>query len=213
MATPTRLSDLVAATMIPDGIEPAKPVPYEQTEEYRKHMAVIRESRLRKAGLFGPYAVADSAEGRRVHALAESGQGAYLWGEPGRGKTYAAATAVRLAVESGTKAKLVTAKRLLDDIRAGFDGKDKDVLDRAERYGLLAVDDLGAERPTDWAIETLTRLVDTRSAKGLPTVFTSNYRLGGLRDVWGGMPGKRIASRIAGSCDCIEFVGADRRLA
>lgn len=212
MATPTRLSDLIATIKIPEGIEPAKPVPYEQTEEYRKHMAVIRESRLRKAGLYGEYAFAGSEEGRMVYALACRGRGAYLWGEPGRGKTYAAATAVRLSVSDGSKAKLMTAKRLLDDVKAGFEGKDKDVIERAERYDLLALDDLGAERPTEWAIETITRLIDTRKVRGLPTVFTSNYRIGQLRDLWGGVAGARIASRLAGSCEAIEFAGEDRRL-
>lgn len=85
-------------------------------------------------------------------------------------------------------------------------------LRRAERYRLLALDDLGAERPTEWAIETLTRLIDTRVAEGLPTIVTSNYRIGQIRDLWGGMAGKRVASRLAGACRPIEVKGQDRRL-
>ena len=86
------------------------------------------------------------------------------------------------------------------------------MLKRAERYDLLALDDLGAERATDWALETLTRLIDTRTMRGLPTVITSNYRLGELRDLWGGVTGQRIASRIAGACDIAHLGGEDRRL-
>lgn len=208
----TRASDVPRLFAVPEGIEAKPKPPYEQTEEFQRDMRLRRQSRLHKAGLYGAYAVADSDEGRMVYGLARKGRGAYLWGDTGRGKTYAAATAVRLFVESGDKGKLITAKRLLDDVRAGFDGKDKDALSRAERYDLLALDDLGAERPTDWAIETLTRLLDTRSLRGLPTIVTSNYRIGQIRDIWGGVDGKRIASRLGGSCEIIEFKGADRRL-
>lgn len=208
----TRASDVPCCFAVPEGIEVKPKPPYEQTEEFQRDMRLRRESRLHKAGLYGVYAVADSDEGRMVYGLARKGRGAYLWGDTGRGKTYAAATAVRLFVEGGDKGKLITAKRLLDDVRAGFDGKDKDALSRAERYDLLALDDLGAERPTDWAIETLTRLLDTRNLRGLPTIVTSNYRIGQIRDIWGGVDGKRIASRLGGSCEIIEFKGDDRRL-
>ena len=78
---------------------------------------------------------------------------------------------------------------------------------------LLALDDLGAECPTEWAVETLSSLIDARTAAGLPTVVTSNYRIGQVRDLWGGMAGKRVASRLAGACECIEVTGPDRRLA
>ena len=172
--TSTRISDALKGLDVPEGIEPAKPVPFEQTDEYRQMMRKARECRLRKAGLRGGYMRAQSDIGERVCRIVERGRGAYLWGEPGRGKTYAAAHAVRVAVErsKGTKppAKLVSAKHLLDSIRDGFNGGDRDALRRAETVPLLALDDLGAERPTDWAIETLTGLIDARTAQGLPTI-------------------------------------------
>ena len=211
-----RISDLLMGLKVPDGVTPAKPLPFEQTEEYRRMMQRARECRLRKAGLRGGYMHARSGVGERVCGLVERGRGAYLWGEPGRGKTYAAAHAVRVAVEGshGAKApaKLVSAKQLLDSIREGFNGGDRDALRRAETVPLLALDDLGAERPTDWAIETLTGLIDARTAEGLPTIVTSNYSLGQLRELWGGMPGARSASRLGGACERIEVTGPDRRL-
>ena len=205
--TSTRISEALKGIKVPEGVKPAKPVPFEQTEEYRQLVRKTRESMLRKAGLRGGYMQADSEIGRRVCSLVEQGRGAYLWGEPGRGKTYAAAHAVRVAVErsKGTK-------HLLDSIRDGFNGGDRDALRRAETVPLLALDDLGAERPTDWAIETLTGLIDARTAEGLPTIVTSNYSLGQLRELWGGMPGARIASRLGGACERIEVTGPDRRL-
>ena len=209
----TRLSDAIGALRLPTGTVPAMPVPFEQTDEYRKIRAKMLESRLRKAGLRGEYATAACTEGALAYRRARDGRGTYLHGMPGRGKTYAAAAAVRLAVRDGLTAKLVTAKGLLDAIKAEWDGGERGALERAERYDLLALDDLGVERPTEWAMETLTGLIDTRVSAGLPTIVTSNYSLGELRDRWGGMPGMRLASRLGGACERVEMTGPDRRLA
>ena len=208
----TRLSEALREFRLPDGVEPSKPVPYEQTDEYRAMRKQIIESRLRKSGLRGLYAEAECQAGEEAYKRALEGRGTYFWGLPGRGKSYAAAAAVRLAVMSGKDAKLVTSKSLLDSVKAEWDGGEKGTITRAERYSLLALDDLGVERPTDWAIETLTGLIDARVSSGLPTIVTSNYSLGELRDRWGGMPGMRIASRLGGACERVEMRGADRRL-
>lgn len=173
---------------------------------------LIASSRLAKAGLRGVYAGADSAEGRAAFRRFEQGRGTYLWGKCGRGKTYAAACCVRLSLEAGRSARLVTAKGLLDQVKAGYDGADAGALERAEGYDLLALDDLGVEKATDWAIETLTGLIDERVAAGRPTVITSNYALGELSRRYGGIAGERIASRIGGACERVEMTGEDRRL-
>lgn len=208
----TRISEALKALNIPKGVKPAEPVPFEQTEEYRRMVRKMAESRLRKAGLRGDYMEADSPEGRAVFERFKQGRGTYLYGLTGRGKTWAAACCVRLAVSQGRKARLMTTKALLDAVKAEYDGGERGALKRAERYELLALDDLGMERTTEWAMETLTGLIDARVADGLPTVITSNYSLGDLRDRWGGMQGARIASRIAGACERVEVAGPDRRL-
>lgn len=180
--------------------------------ELRDVMAGIMRSRVRKAGLFGDYSGADCEMGRRVYDAARSGRGAYLYGPCGTGKTYAAACAVRLAVMDGRKARLVSVSRLLEDARREYDGGERGVLDRAARTWLLALDDLGAERPTEWAIERVCDLVDYRVMRNLPTIFTSNYRLGDIRNRFGDVEGMRVASRIGGACEIIEVGGKDRRI-
>lgn len=208
----TRLSEALKGFKAPEGVAPAKPVPFEETDEYREMRRQIIESRLRNAGLRGTYAEAACSVGEEAYRRARDGRGTYLWGLPGRGKTYAAAAAVRMAVMAGWGARLVTAKALLDAVKAEWDGGEKGTIHRAERYRLLALDDLGVERPTEWAMETITGLIDARVASGLPTIVTSNFSLGELRDRWGGMPGMRIASRLGGACERIQMGGVDRRL-
>lgn len=211
--TSTRLSDLLGSVAVPEGVRPSMIEPYERTDEYADLMRDVRRRRIRKAGLRGVYADAECDEGRMAFERFQRGRGTYLWGLPGRGKTYAAAACARLAVLHEYKTRLVTAKALLDQVRAEYDGRERDALKRAERYDLLVLDDLGMERPTEWAMETISGLIDARVAEGKPIVLTSNYALGELRERWGGMEGARLVSRIAGACERVEVKGEDRRLA
>lgn len=178
----------------------------------------VEAAYLRRAGLEGPYARADCALGRGLYEAALEGRGAYLYGEPGTGKTWAAACAVRLWVrshlgESGGRAWMVTAADLLEGLKRDMDERDPKAWERARRARLLVLDDLGAERPTDWARERLEALLDARLRSGGVTVATSNLRIGELRDLWGGVEGKRMASRLSGLCGKgREVAGPDRRL-
>lgn len=174
-------------------------------------MRSIREQRIRRAGLEGPYATADCDRGREAFQRALSGRGTYLWGSPGTGKTYAAACALRLWLNAGYLGRLFTAKGLADFVKEGYQ-TGYDALKRVKTYGLLVIDDLGAERATEWSRELFEDVIDDRLTKGMPLIVTSNYSVGQLRDLWGGVEGQRIASRLAGACEREEVSGPDRRL-
>ena len=171
-----------------------------------------------KAGVVGAYADADSELGRRVSAIASEGGSVYLWGRPGRGKTYAAAQAVRDAVVSGyfpdcrQPAALCHVARTLEAMRRDIDEGEAWRAPFLGRVGLLALDDLGAERMTGWAVEQVASIIDARSFAGLPTIVTSNLSVGELREVVGGVQGARLASRLS-AYERIEATGGDRRTA
>lgn len=176
----------------------------------------LEASTLRGAGLAGAYAEADCELGRRVLALLDAGSDVYLWGEPGRGKTYAAACAVRLWAlrdvgrRSTASAHLVQVARMLADLRGDIDHGESWRMPWLESVPLLVMDDLGAERPTDWGVEQVSSLVDVRTYRGLRTVVTSNLPLGGLRKALAGLQGARIASRLS-AFERVEVAGPDRR--
>lgn len=72
---------------------------------------------------------------------------------------------------------------------------------------MLVLDDLGAERLTDWVFQGLYRIIDYREKNELPTVITSNLSLAQVADKFS----DRIASRLSGGT-VIEFTGEDKRL-
>jgi len=77
------------------------------------------------------------------------------------------------------------------------------------------LDDIGAERCTDWARETLATLIEDRYTRELFTVFTSNYSPSRLAVRLGHddpILGQRIDSRIVESCVQVGLDGPDRRL-
>ena len=79
---------------------------------------------------------------------------------------------------------------------------------------LLVLDDLGAERTSEWVQETLGLVVNTRYNAKRPTIFTSN-----LVDVPDNTDprsfifqlGARTRSRLIEMCDWVEIQGADIR--
>jgi DNA replication protein DnaC len=79
---------------------------------------------------------------------------------------------------------------------------------------LLVLDDLGAERTTDWVDETLNLIVNTRYSERRITIFTSNYDL--IPDETDPRSllfrvGARMLSRLHEMCDFLHVDGADYR--
>ena len=79
---------------------------------------------------------------------------------------------------------------------------------------LLVLDDLGAEKPSEWVDETLNLIVNTRYNERRATIFTSNYEEKEDRtdpDSLLVRVGARMHSRLHEMCEFLEFDGADYR--
>lgn len=57
---------------------------------------------------------------------------------------------------------------------------------------VAVLDDLGAERPTEWALERLTMYLDFRYGRGLPTLIATNHDRASMAQALG----ERIADRV-----------------
>lgn len=97
---------------------------------------------------------------------------------------------------------------LRSSFREGARQTEEEIISRYSDVTLLVLDDLGAEKSSDFAIQSLYLIIDRRYSREQQTIITSNLSLGEIAE----KIGDRIASRIAGMCKVVELKGKDRRL-
>jgi DNA replication protein DnaC len=140
----------------------------------------------------------------------DEGRGIWFVGDPGTGKTAAAMLVSKLAIEAGRSVAVYSTPRLLNVVREAID-TEAGVLGLLEQLGtvdLLHLDDLGAERQTEWVLEQLYSIVNTRYEDQRSVVVTTNLQPDALAD----QVGLRTVSRLIEMCgDPLPLFGADRR--
>ena len=141
--------------------------------------------------------------------IKESRKGMYIYGGVGTGKTHIAYAIYKQCQELKLKCRFYNSVDVLDKIRDDYKNSDTHNLQNILDFqGLLIIDDIGAEKITDWVLETFYRIINSRYENMLPVIYTSNFSLGELSE----RLGERIPSRIAGGCEIIELKGNDKRL-
>ena len=149
----------------------------------------------------------------------EDGQGLYIWGgSTGTGKTSWACKIMshyfrKITFSTGLENEglFIFLPSFLEELRNSYSDKDPDfeqMLEMVNNCKLLIVDDIGAERVTEWVAERMVSIINRRSSNGLCTIYTSNLSPEQLKEKLG----DRIASRVLGGSQIIEIKGGDRRL-
>ena len=146
-------------------------------------------------------------------------RGLLLLGPSGVGKTHIAVAALReIVVTHAVPAVYFDTRTLLATLRASFNppagGTAAAVLERVLGAALLVLDDLGAERPTEWVLETMSVVLNTRYSENRPTILTSNYEDlsdRGDPDSLCARVGARSYSRLREMCEFLEYSGPDYR--
>ena len=157
---------------------------------------------------------------------AETGESLVLAGNIGTGKTHLAAALLTGAIRSGQQGLYRSVPSLMNRLRSfGPKGDYQDVLNAAVRCDVLVLDDLGAERCTDWAGEQLYIIIDERYTANRHTVVTTNFptpedlithldpecRRDELYAVTN-YAGQRIVSRLCEMGAWVILYGIDRRI-
>jgi DNA replication protein DnaC len=142
---------------------------------------------------------------------------AFITGTPGTGKSHLAVAYLRedLLAHGEEHGRFLRTVDLLKEIRDSFDDRSGDSEKRLlDYYGarvpFLVLDDLGAEKVSDFVLQTLYDLLDRRYGECLETLITSNLTLEELAVHYLGH-GDRLASRIAGMGPTLILRGKDRR--
>lgn len=150
-----------------------------------------------------PPALAAVVDGLRAWAT-DPTRNLVILGPVGTGKSYAAWAALRRAYGLGHSVHGTGTVALLDALRPGGP---PDQATRARDVDLLLLDDVGAQRDTDWTDERLYALVHYRWEQRRPIVLTTNLDVTGLRKVLGARP----YSRIVDDALVLHLAGRDLR--
>lgn len=143
------------------------------------------------------------------NTMREQGTGLLLCGQVGTGKSFLAACIANELINQGTPCLMTNFSRIISRISEKFGG-DQKYLDDLNRFDLLIIDDLGAERDSDFTWEKVMNVIDTRYRAGLPLIITTNLGLKDFTDR-SDIRRQRVFSRLKEMCVCLEVKGSDRR--
>lgn len=141
-----------------------------------------------------------------------AGRGLWLFGDTGTGKTTLAMLVSKAALEAGHSVAIYSLPKLLARIRRTFEsepGGDSYLafFERLTAVDLLHIDDLGAEKRSDWVLEQLYALINERYEAQRSVLVTTNLSHEKLEE----QIGSRTISRLTQVCDEIPLFGDDRR--
>jgi DNA replication protein DnaC len=141
----------------------------------------------------------------------DAGRGLWFMGPVGTGKTTLAMLVSKAALRAGRSVAIYSLPRLLNEIRDTHRAERSHVelLDRLTVVDLLHIDDVGAERTTDWVLEELYSIVNGRYEDQRSIVITTNIK---DRDELCGQITERTVSRLTEMCEELPLDGHDRRM-
>ncbi|MCB9746268.1 MAG: ATP-binding protein [Alphaproteobacteria bacterium] len=168
------------------------------------------------------------------YQLGQENKGLVLFGEVGRGKTHLMVAALRrLIFRYGVPCRFVEFSHLLADLKEGFDrGKpEATLLGPLSEVEVLAIDELGKGRRSDWELGIIDELISRRYNAMKTTLATTNYGVKAQAAPRGGANryaepnlaqvtqqtlaervGERVYSRLREMCSFVPVVGEDYRI-
>lgn len=167
---------------------------------------------------FDTYRVTE--ENRRVFNIAkkyvanfeqmlERNQGLLFWGNVGTGKSYTAAAIANELLQKQVPVIMTSFIRLLQEL-GGFDNDDAAYINKLNAATLLVIDDLGTERGTDFALEKVYDIIDSRYRSNKPVILTTNLEFDFMKNC-DDIRYNRIYDRIFEMCYPVKVEGMSWR--
>lgn len=139
-------------------------------------------------------------------------QGLLFYGDVGTGKTHIACCIGNYLMEHLRSVYATSLVKILQQAKSFNGGDDEEAfLRRMNSASLVILDDLGAERNTDYALEIVYNVIDSRYRSGKPMIVTTNLTLSEMQNP-PDIRYSRIYDRIFEVCYPVEFTGKSLRM-
>ncbi|WP_373249760.1 ATP-binding protein [Mediterraneibacter gnavus] len=131
--------------------------------------------------------------------MKQNSTGLLLWGDVGTGKSFFAGCIANALLEQGVPVLMTNFAKILNTLTGMFSEDRNQFINSLNQYSLLIVDDLGIERNSEFALEQVFNVIDSRYRSKKPMIITTNLTLSELNNPPDLMR-KRIYDRILENC-------------
>lgn len=135
--------------------------------------------------------------------------GLLIWGGVGTGKSFFAGCIANALMEREVPVCMTNFARILNELNNSFSGRNE-VVERLCRYPLLIIDDFGMERDTNYALEQVYNIIDSRYRSKRPLIITTNLTLDEIRHPQD-VAHARIYDRVLEMCVPVSCFGTSIR--
>ena len=153
----------------------------------------------------------------KAHAYAEHWEEAFhnntgllLFGDVGTGKSFFAGCIANALLDRDVPVLMTNFPSILNRLTGMFSEDRAEFIASLEFYDLLIIDDLGVERSTEYAMEQMFHVIDSRYRSRKPMIITTNLRLEEIKNP-PDLAHARIYDRILERCAPILFAGKNFR--